>query len=285
MSKAAVLIAVLSWFVCHNAWANSWYEDQNRGREGWYGYQEYEKPKPEKKQKEKQKVPKKPVAAWPSYEEALKMKPSELGRLLRRAREEAIGSPTEENILRWSSYMKAARIKSVQFASAVAWVNMTHPGLSNEKDYPLVTPGRRALFGAQKEEINTRLQDEAKRFALVLFVSDKAPLSTPAIQICSLFTRETGWKLKIVSVEQAATLAEAIGVSYVPQAWVIPREEGVRPFPAMTGVVSLVNLKDAVYRGLRVALGESGPEGFGSPVAPGTLTMTVQGGTVGRPNP
>ena len=88
-----------------------------------------------------------------------------------------------------------------------------------------------------------------------------------------------------MDAEKAPALVEALGVSHVPQAWVIAKGDA-KPFPVMTGVMSLVRLKQAVYRGMRVALGEIGPEDFGDQIVPGTINLTaVQGGTVGRPAP
>ena len=266
------IILIIAWLCLGIAAAHAgWYESRDRGHVGWYGYQKYKKAEKahgvEKKKEEKKRQE---MAKWPAYKDALKMRPSELGRLIRRAREVAIGNPTVRNVIRWSLYRNAAIVKAERFAGVVAWVNMTHPGLAQGKSSSAVVPGIYSLFRAEEKEVIARLRKEKDRFAMILFVSGRAPLSSQAAQECRYFARETGWKLRIVNADRNPALASAVGVTYIPQAWVISRDKKIRPFSVMTGVISLHNLKRQVYRGLRVALGES-PEGFGRPMTPGVV--------------
>lgn len=102
------------------------------------------------------------------------------------------------------------------------------------------------------------LEGSKDDFAILLFVSNRAPLSPAAEKICRQFAERHGWTLQVVDVEREPELVTAIGVNAVPQAWVISRK-GFRPFVAMTGTVTVSELETSIYRGIRIMTGEVEP--------------------------
>lgn len=272
----ALTVIVFLINLCASATAG-WYDDPRQGRVGWYGYQKYENKKEQEKEakKEESRQERIETTKWPTYEEALKMKPSELKKWLQRAAEEAVANPTEKNVLRWATYMKATREKSLAFAGAVAWVLQNHPELTYNQYFPIVFPAKRALLVEKTKEIEGRLRQESEDFALILFVSKDAPYTKGAMSICKYFAQKYGWRVEIVDADENPLLARAMGVTYIPQAWVISRK-GYKPFLAMTGIVSLKDLERAIYKGIKIVKGEMSPEEYGKPIAKGLVNYSVR---------
>ena len=241
-----------------------WYsaEPSATGRKGWYAYEKYEKP--QKKKTETAQPARKQKIRWPTYEEALKMKPSELKKILKLATEEAVADPSEQNVTRWATYMKAARVKSVRFAGTLSFVLLKHPELSYAPDFPITYQASRALSRARFLEMTSFLQKIRDRFALILLVSKRSPLSGPAEKICREFARETGWKLVVVDADIRPDLAERLGAKYLPQAFIVSRDPGISPLPVMAGAEALPVLRQNVYTVARIALGEISPADFGT---------------------
>ena len=269
MSRTAFLILfMLAMFAAtaERAIAVGWYsaEPSQTGRKGWYAYEKYEKPEKKKKQTKKRKARgnAKPFR-WPTYEEALRMKPSELKKILERAAEEAIADPTEENVVRWATYMKAAREKSVRFAGTLSFVLLKHPELSYAPEFPINYPASRALSRARAEEMKSFLKKIRDRFALILLTSKRSPLSGPAERICRMFAEETGWKFVSVDADSRPDLVKRLGAKYLPQAFIISRDPGIPPFPVMVGAEALSVLRRNIYTVARIALGEISPAEFG----------------------
>jgi hypothetical protein len=237
---------------------NRWYDSspEEVGKKGFYGY-EVKPPEPEKKDEQpaQQKAVPPQVAGpmkWPTYEEAMKMKPSALGDIIKKAAEEAIGDPSnQESVIRWATYMKAMTDKGGQFAESVAWALLQNPQLSYQ-EYTNVVPGGRAMVRARAEEMHGYLAAKADDHALVLFERPGHALNPPLEDIIRRFCKETGWEMRVVNIEESRRLAEIVGVSMTPQVFVITKDNRNRPFVAATSSTSLTALKEAVYRGLRV---------------------------------
>ena len=252
-----------------NVSSRDWYDNPGQGHIGWYGYQKYAE-KEKKKTKNSQERQKKKEKKWPTYQEAMRMKPSQLKKILHQATDIAVGNPTEKNVTRWAQYIDVMRVKALRFTNVVDWLRQKNPDLAGD-NLPVVTPGRYAMLTAQSRQENALLRRSASGNAMILFVSQRSPLSAPAENICRMFARDTGWRLEVVSVDRNPTLARAMGVKKIPQAWVISRRN-YPPFPAMTGVVSESQLEDSVFRGLRIAEKLTKPTDYASP-APGVVNL------------
>lgn len=253
----ALLVAGASQ-VCYGGDSDTrWYDSspEEVGKKGFYGY-EVKPVEPEKKDELPDQQKTTPQAAgpvkWPTYEEAMKMKPSALGDIIKKAAEEAIGDPSnQESVIRWATYMKAMTDKGGQFSESVAWALLQNPQLSYQ-EYTNVVPGSRAMVRARAEEMHGYLAAKANDHALVLFERHGHALNPALEDILRRFAKETGWETRMVDVDENRRLAEIIGVSMTPQVWVITKENRNRPFVAATTSTSLGALQEAVYRGLRV---------------------------------
>ncbi|AEH45792.1 hypothetical protein Thein_1937 [Thermodesulfatator indicus DSM 15286] len=264
MSRTALLIIILFLLFQTPVWAG-WYsaEPPATGHRGWYAYEKYKKTQ-ETKQNSGERPVRQPKIHWPTYEEVLKMKPSDLKKWLQKATEEAVADPSEKNVTRWAIYMKAAREKSVRFAGSLSFVLLKHPELSYAPDFPITYQASRALSRARYLKINSFLQKIRDRFALILLVSSRSPLSEPAQKICRKFADETGWKLVVVDADSRPDIAKRLGAKYVPQAFIISRDPGISPLPVMAGAEALPVLRQNVYTVARIALGEISPAEFGT---------------------
>jgi len=201
------------------------------------------------------------------------MKPSELKEILNLATEEAVADPTEENLVRWATYMKAAREKSLRFASTLSFVLLKHPELSYAPDFPINYPASRALARARAEKMKSFLQEVRDRFALVLLTSKHSPLSKPAEKMCRMFADETGWRFVTVDADSRPDLVERLNAKYLPQAFIISRDPGIPPLPVMVGAEALSVLRRNVYAVARIALGEISPAEFGTHNVRGLVPM------------
>jgi len=258
----AGILAVLSARKAIAGWYSA--EPPATGHRGWYAYEKYKKPQKKKKPAKTGTSAQKNVIRWPTYEEALRMKPFELKKILKLATEEAVADPSEENVTRWATYMKAARVKSVRFAGALSFVLLKHPELSYAPDFPITYQASRALSRARFLKMTSFLQKIRDRFALVLLVSQRSPLSEPAEKICREFARETGWKLAVVDADSRPDLAERLGAKYLPQAFIISRDPNISPLPVMAGAEALPVLRRNIYTVARIAFGEISPADFGT---------------------
>lgn len=246
----ALLAAGVS--ICHAGDSATWYDSEEKGRKGWYGY-EVKPTEPEQKEEQQKKTQQASAPTkWPTYEEAMKMKPSALADLIKKAAEEAIGDPSnQESVIRWATYIKAMTDKSGQFSEAVAWALLQNPQLTYQ-EYTNVVPGNRTIQRARAEEMHGYLSAKARDHAMVLFVRSGNAMNLPLEDIVKRFGQEMGWDTRVVDVEANRRLAEIVGVSMTPQVFVITKENRNRPFVAATTSTSLMALKEAVYRGLRV---------------------------------
>jgi len=160
--------------------------------------------------------------------------------------------------------MKAARVKSVRFAGELSFVLLKHPELSYAPDFPITYQASRALSRARFLEMTSFLQKIRDRFALIILVSRRSPLSRPAEKICREFARETGWKLVVVDADLRPDLAKRLGAKYLPQAFIISRDPEITPLPVMAGAEALPVLRQNIYTVSRIALGEISPADFGT---------------------
>jgi len=272
MFQTAFLVFIsLAWL--SSGYCADFYSDPQSGKEGWYGYQLYEQE--DNEEAEVQEAQKPEIYVWPALEEVKKLGAKALGELIDRATDVAVGNPTEANVLRWVQYMDIAREKSKNFANVAAWVKQNHPEFNTVIQSPYNYSGRQVAAKARLAAMKEYIKNRARKIAILLFVADTAPLSTPAKKILKDFCQKRGIPLKIydVGTDYGQILAQSIGVNAVPQAWVISKE-GYRPFPVMTGSASKNQIEAALYRGLRIVSGKTDPQKYADPLP---ITMLSKG--------
>ena len=246
------------------------YEDPHSGQEGWYGYQEYDANETEKSDNETRPI------VWPTVSEAMKMRPSELKKVLERAADVAIGNPTEANVLRWVRYIEIASRKSLEFANVVAWVRQRHPELNAMVQDPFTHSARSMAAKIRWFDEKNLLDGSRNDFAILLFVSRHVPLSVVAEKIVKQFARAHRWKYQVIDADSVPELASAVGVTAIPQAWVISRE-GYDSFIAMTGAVTVSELETSIYRGIKLVTGKTTPRNYAGKVPVVETSMEQSG--------
>jgi conjugal transfer pilus assembly protein TraF len=237
-----------------------WYEDRTAER-GFYWYAQEEEQDDISLQKEEyiwQGIT--TSESWPQPEEAWNLAPKELGNWLDLATQEAVRTPSEENVLRWVQYMDIARRKAMQFSSTWAWVMQKNPQYANAS-FPMTVPGRRAYNRARFHEVRKVLHENSKRFALLLFI-DNGPFTSEAKRLAGMFMHDARWPVKIIDITKTPEIAALLGVRFAPQMWIIGKDNP-KPVPVAAGLVSMKQLEMRVYRAVRIITGESEPQEYG----------------------
>jgi conjugal transfer pilus assembly protein TraF len=232
------------------------YEDYKRG---WYWY-EKEKPKaPEQKEEPPpHRLPSlkdyAPDALW-------NMHPDDFQTLLMDFQKKAVMAPTEANVKEYYFIQDIARRKSLTFANVTATVMQKYPELSVAKDYPVTTPGRNALTRQEHDEITRKIKDVRGSYALLFFHSPTCPYCVEQEAILRFFEDRYGWEVKKVDITEETALASMFNVTTVPTILLVYRY-GQEPIVISAGVVSLDDMEQRLYRGIRLLAGEITPDEY-----------------------
>lgn len=251
----------------------SWYDDQNRGNYGWYGY-EPEKPAGQEDQgpEEDMNQGQQPAVAgpasigkWPSYQEAMGLRPEELGKYLKEAGAEAFRNPEdEEMMLRWAQYMAVTRVKSSQFAQANAYTMLRHPELAYQEATDVI-PGLQAMVSQKWRTQSDYLKGKAEHFGLLLFTLGDGDLNGVMGDILDGFARYFDWSYRVVDVEENPVLAQVVGVTKIPQIFLIAFNNEFEPALVATGPTTALGLAQTVYRVLKMELEGRSVKDFAEP--------------------
>ena len=233
------------------------YEDNKRG---WYWY-EKQKPK-EPEPKEEPVVPHRlpslkdytPDTLWNMY-------PDDFQALLMDFQKKAVMAPTEPNVREYYYIQDIARRKSLAFANVTATVMQKYPELSVSKDYPVTTPGRNALTRQERDEIARKIKDVWGNYALLFFYSHTCPYCVEQQAILRFFEERYGWEVRKVDVTEETALASMFNVTTVPAILLVYRLRQ-EPLVVSAGVVSLDDMEQRLYRGIRLLAGEISPEEY-----------------------
>lgn len=252
---------------------DSWYDGKNKGHVGWYGYE------PEKKEEEKivegeppptqsphpEQIPEK-ITEWPTYDEAMNMRPEELGRYLKESGAEAFKNPEDEAMmLRWTQYMTVTRVKSEEFAMAHAYVTLQHPELVYQEATDVV-PGMQAMNAQKWQSRSDYLKSRADSFGLMLFTQHENALNEPMENILRGFQSYFDWDYRVVDVDENPVLAQIVGVTKIPQIFLISIDNQFDPVLVVTGPTTSLSLAETVYNVMHVKLDGRSIKDFAEPV-------------------
>jgi conjugal transfer pilus assembly protein TraF len=236
-----------------------YYKDYKRG---WYWY-EKEKEQPRKDEPKRDVDPKHRIPALRDYtaEMLWNMHPDDFQALLMDFQKKAVMTPTENNVAEYYYIQDIARRKSLAFANVTAVVMQKYPELSVTKDYPTATPGRSALTRQQQEEIAKKISGSRADFGLIYFYSPTCQYCVEQEKIARYFEERYGWEIKRIDLTQNAGLASMFNVTTVPTIILVYRHSQ-DPITVSAGVVSLEDMEERVYRGMRLLAGEVSPEEY-----------------------
>lgn len=252
--------------------SKSYYEDSKRG---WYWYEQ------EKKEKEKKEV-KKEVKTEPKeepqkevkhripslkdydYNSLWNMHPDDFQALLTDFQKKAVMAPTEENVKEYYFVQDLARRKAMAFTNVTAYVMQKNPDLQVENDYPNVTPGRAEYITAISKGKSSKIRQGSDDFALIYFFSPGCQYCMTQNSILKFFEDKYKWEVKKVNVEENMAAVARFNITNVPFVILIYKKS--EDYLAVTkGPISLEEMEDRIYEGIRLFLGETKPENFSLP--------------------
>ena len=236
-----------------------YYKDYKRG---WYWYErEKEKPKKEEPKGDAALQRRIPTLAGYTAEMLLNMHPDDFQPLLIDFQKKAVMSPTENNVADYYYIQDIARRKSLAFANVTATVMQKHPELSLAKDYPTATPGRSALTRLEQEEIAKKIRGFGADYGLIYFYSPACQYCVEQEGIVRYFEERHRFEVKRIDLTRNTGLAGMFNVTTVPTIILVYRHSQ-EPITVSAGGVSLEDMEERIYRGMRLLAGEIAPEEY-----------------------
>ena len=196
-----------------------------------------------------------------TYGQLWNMHPDDFQPLLMDFQKKAVMSPTEENVRDYYVIQDIARRKSLAFANVASYVVQKYPELYVGKDYPVATPGRNALVRQQLEEIESGIRSREKDFALLYFYFPTCPYCTEQEEILHYFMNKYHWQVKRIDINENPQLEQRFGITITPSLLLIYK--GSQDYiPVSSGVASMAEIEEKIYRGMRLLNGEITPEEY-----------------------
>lgn len=234
----------------------------NTKRGFWWYEKEPEKPK-EDKDNAKAAADQKKVPSLKEYskEQLWGMHPDDFKALRDEFLKKAVQTPSEENVREFYIVNDIARRKALAFTNVTGYVMQKYPDLSVNKDYPVAAPGMNALTKQKSEEIERMIRSARDDFGLFYFHSPTCPYCQEQDGILYFFTKKYDWDIKRVDVNLDTKLSSRFGVTTTPYIVLVYRHNPDY-IPVSAGVVSMAEMEDKLYRGIRLLKGEITPEEY-----------------------
>ncbi|OPY70758.1 MAG: hypothetical protein A4E57_00375 [Syntrophorhabdaceae bacterium PtaU1.Bin034] len=234
-----------------------YYKDYKRG---WYWY---EREQPKKDEPRADAAPKHRVPVLKDYTAQMlwNMHPDDFQALLMDFQKKAVMMPSERSVAEYYYVQDIARRKSLAFANVTAAVMQKYPELSVAKDYPTATPGRSALTRMEQDEVAKKIRGSAADYGLIYFFSSTCQYCVEQEKIVGYFEERYGWEVKRIDLTQNTGLASLFNVTTVPTIILVFRHSQ-DPIVVSAGVVSLEDMEERIYRGIRLLAGEISPEEY-----------------------
>ena len=231
-----------------------YYKDYKRG---WFWYEEQKAPDAPKEE-QKHRIP-----SMKEYtvEQLWDMHPDDFQALLMDFQKKAVWRPTPENVEEYYYVQDIARRKALAFTNVAEYVMQKNPELSLSKDYPTVIPGQNALVRSREKEVSERIMQAKDDFGLLFFYSSTCEYCEEQEKIMRFFESQYGWEIKRIDFTREQGLAERFGVTIVPSILLVYRDS-TEAIPVSAGVISLSEMEDKIYRGVRLLAGEITPQEY-----------------------
>ena len=237
-----------------------YYDDLKRG---WYWYEKTpEKPKETKEGKEEKALARKlPSLKDYTTGELWNMHPDDFRKLLDDFHKKAVMKPTEENMYEYLVVYDIARRKALAVTNVQMAMMQKHPELNVGSDYPVAAPGRSAYTRETGREITDKIAGGRHDYGLVYFYADDCGYCTEQGNILKYFIDRYGWETKKINVNESPRVASRFNVENVPSLMLIYKGSN-NYFPVSAGVVSLNDMEERIYRGMRLLAGETTMEDY-----------------------
>jgi conjugal transfer pilus assembly protein TraF len=173
----------------------------------------------------------------------------------------AVQKPTLENVRDFYVMVDISRMKAHVFQNVAGTVWQQYPEFSLNADLPTSEAGRMAKIRMQNDELNAKILDGVHEFALIYFYSQNCEFCKVQDKILNGFINDYGWEVKKVEINENPDLASRFDVKVTPYLMLIYRNSK-EYFPLAVGVSSKDEIKERLYRGMRLLSGEISPESY-----------------------
>ncbi len=238
---------------------SDYYKD---AKKGWYWYQK-QPVKPEKKDEDTKQTAKRKLPSLKDYtmEDLWNMHPDDFQPLLREFHKKAVQAPTEDNVRDYYIVQDVARRKSLAYTNVTGVVMQKYPELSVGTDYPIATPGRNALIRQQTKEIREKILRAKDDYGLIYFYSPDCQYCLEQDGILQHFVKRYDWEIKKINAGRETRLAGLFNITGVPRLILVYR--GSQDYlPVSSGVASLADIEERLFRAIRLLSGEITPEEY-----------------------
>jgi conjugal transfer pilus assembly protein TraF len=230
---------------------------------GWWWYQD---PKPEIKNKEEDKFNLKPVKIMPSItgipdETLWNLHPDQFQELLLELQKKAVQNPTESTMADYTRMLDMARRKSVVFANASMLYVQQHPEYDVAAADPITTPGRVATTKQTAQDIEDKINWAAGNYGIIYFYSPECQYCEAQTPILKYFVDKYKWEIQPYDTKTDSKVAEAFNVTVTPTILIVGRKNG-EYLIVSSGVISLPDMEERIYRGIRLLEGETSVENY-----------------------
>lgn len=200
------------------------------------------------------------ISDYPPHE-LWNMYPDDFTALLDDFKKQAVQAPTEENVQGYLTMQDLARRKAYAYSNVTQVVLQKHPELSVERDYPVAGPGKEALRQMNEQDLSGRILAARTHYALIYFYKNGCPYCEAQEKILSYFVDSRKWTVKGVDISASPELAARFNIAITPSLLLIKQgNDGY--LPLSSGVISLNELEERIYNGVRLLDGEITPEQF-----------------------
>ncbi len=262
--NAMVIVLCVLILSGRTAWADgsdaNFFKDR---KTGWWWYQD---PKKESDNKEEEKLDLQPVKPVPSIvnmpdETLWSLHPDQFQELLLKLQKKAVQNPTEETMSDYTRMLDMARRKSVVFANASMLYVQQHPQYDVAAAEPITAPGRVATIKQTAQDVEDKINKAAGNYGIIYFYAPECNYCEAQTPILKYFTDKYNWEIKPYDTVSDSKVAEAFNVTVTPTILLIGRNNG-EYLIVSSGVISLPDMEERIYRGIRLLEGETNVENY-----------------------
>ena len=262
--NAMVIVLCLLILSGRIAWADgnddNFYKDR---KTGWWWYQD---PKKESDNKEGEKLDLQPVKPVPSIvnmpdETLWSLHPDQFQELLLKLQKKAVQNPTEETMSDYTRMLDMARRKSVVFANASMLYVQQHPQYDVAAAEPVTAPGRVATIKQTAQDVEDKINAAAGNYGIIYFYAPNCSYCEAQTPILKYFTEKYNWEIKPYDTVTDSKVAAAFNVTVTPTILLIGRKNA-EYLIVSSGVISLPDMEERIYRGIRLLEGETSVENY-----------------------
>jgi len=251
-----LLTCISPWHARAGAQSPDYYRDV---KQGWWWYHD----PPREEQKQEEPKPEKKSRRLPSIkdftrEQLWRMHPDDFQELLMDFQKKAVMQLTEESVNEYLIMQEIASKRSLAYANVAAYVQQKNPRLG-VPEYSLATPGMVANTRMRNSDVESRIHAAKNDYALLYFYSPACEFCRAQDGILRYFREKYGWEIR--AYEITSSLASRLNVTMAPSTVLIYRNSRDY-FPVSAGVVSLTEIEQRLYRGIRLLAGENSPQNF-----------------------